>query len=185
MTLNGFGWALARLGFYTYLGFALFTGIGGVLTAPVVTYYFFGDWRFWRHWSPAWRLFPQGWRLFFLILKGENNGFMLSVPLTSPPTSAPDRSIVRLRRDWAAGSSCGACVKCCEKVGCPVLDSATGLCRGYDSFFWRYFNCGRFPTMQSEIDYYGCPKWAMRPRPATADVPFPLPGATDEVATGE
>ena len=34
---------------------------------------------------------------------------------------------------------------------------------GYDSFYWRYFNCGRYPANQEEIDWYECPKWIMKP----------------------
>jgi hypothetical protein len=32
----------------------------------------------------------------------------------------------------------------------------------YNSFYWRYFNCGRYPTSQQEIDLYECPKWIMK-----------------------
>jgi len=32
----------------------------------------------------------------------------------------------------------------------------------YDSFYWRYFNCGRYPAAQNQIDYYECPKWIMK-----------------------
>jgi len=163
MELQTARFALARLAFYGYLGFSLFTVVGGFITAPVMTWFFFGDWRFWRHLNPAWRLYAHGLKMFYLTLKGENNGFLFSVPLTSPPVSSPLSSVVKLRSDWKEGSSCGDCSRCCSKIGCPVLNEENGLCLGYDSFYWRYFNCGRYPSMQSEIDYYGCPKWAMLP----------------------
>ncbi|MDH4247729.1 MAG: hypothetical protein OEW39_07930 [Deltaproteobacteria bacterium] len=159
-------WAAARLLFHVYLGFALFTLVGGFLTFPVLTWYIFGDWRFWRHIGPAARLLPHGWIMVFKILKGENGGYMLDVPLTSPPFRSPPTSLARLRRDWGHGASCGGCRRCCEKIACPVLDSETGLCRGYQSFFWRYFNCGRFPTQQRELTYYECPKWELQPTAA-------------------
>jgi hypothetical protein len=154
-------WGAARVLFIGYVGFALFSGIGGILTAPLATWYMFGDWRFWRHWRPALRLIPQGWRMLGRMLRGDS-GFMLDVPLSAPPHSAPVRELVDLNPSWAHGSSCGPCGRCCELIGCPVLDPDSGGCRGYDGFFWRYFNCGRFPSEQREIDYYGCPKWVMR-----------------------
>jgi hypothetical protein len=148
--------------FIGYAGFALISVVGGVLTAPLATHLMLGDWRFWRHWPRAWRLLLQGWRMSGLMLKGEG-GFMLDVPLTAPPRSAPDRRIAELNGAWEHGSSCGPCSRCCTKIQCPVLDQETGYCSGYDAFFWRYFNCGRFPSKRSEIDYYACPKWVMRP----------------------
>lgn len=173
-------WAATRALFIAYVVFALFTVVGGFLTAPLATWYFFGDWRFWRHWGPGVGLFRQGWRMLRLMLRGES-GFMLDVPLTAPPLSAPAPSLVKLNPNWASGSECGQCNRCCDKIHCPVLDPETGFCRGYDAFYWRYFNCGRFPSHQREIDYYGCPKWVMRkvfvaspvlrPSPVEAKVP--------------
>jgi len=154
-------WASARVGFIGYVGFALFTGVGGILTAPLATWYMFGDWRFWRHWRPALRLIPQGWRMLGRLVRGDS-GFMLDVPIAAPPHSAPVQELVDLNPAWAHSGSCGPCSRCCELIACPVLDPESGYCSGYDSFFWRYFNCGRFPSRQREIDYYGCPKWVMK-----------------------
>lgn len=180
MSLNGFKWAAARLLFHAYVSLCFWTVVGPLLTVPVMSRLFFQDWRFWRYWKYCWSLYAQGWKVLLPILRGENNGFMFSVPLASPPVTVPDRLLVRLRDDWAQGSSCDMCSRCCEKVKCPMLDRRTGLCLSYDSFFWRYFNCGRYPTARPEIDYYGCPKWAMRPQPAAAgglapaDQPYPI-----------
>ena len=155
-------WAGARVAFHAYVGFALFSVIGGFLTAPLMSWLFFGDWRCWRYWRRGARLFPHGWRLLGLVIRGEGM-FMLGVPLGSAPQSAPSLETVALSPDWIHGSSCGPCRRCChlQSLRCPVLDPASGLCGGYDSFYWRYFNCGRFPSAQKEIDYYGCPKWLM------------------------
>lgn len=185
MTRNKAKWAALRLIFYAYLGFSILSVVGGFLTAPLMSHYFFGDWRFWRHWNHGWRLFPHAWRMLWLIVKGDNDGFMFSVRLTSPPHNAPLPSRVRLAPDWKAGSSCGECTRCCDVIQCPVLEKGTGLCRGYDSFFWRYFNCGRFPSYQSEIDYYACPKWVMAPGPFGAETPapFPLPPGEEPLTT--
>ena len=50
---------------------------------------------------------------------------------------------------------------------CPLLDENLGLCRGHDSFYWRYFNCGRFPSVSAELDYYNCHKWVLSKRDST------------------
>ena len=156
-------WASARLLFIGYIGFSLFTLIGGFITAPVMTKLFFNDWRCWRHWQQGWRLLPHGWMILWLVLRKQGQ-FMFSVPLASPPQSVPDRDRVRLSPHWNHGSSCGDCQRCCQvqELHCPVLDHSTGFCSGYNSFYWRYFNCGRYPSRQLEIDYYGCNKWLMQ-----------------------
>jgi hypothetical protein len=155
-------WAAARLVFIGYIGFSVLSLIGGFLTAPLMTWYFFGDWRFWRYWSAGLGLLPHALRLIRLMLS-DNRSFMFSVPLTSPPRSSPDTQATVLHRFWPHGSSCGDCSNCCRPGGhaCPLLDEERELCRGYDSFYWRYFNCGRFPSAASEIDYYDCRKWVL------------------------
>lgn len=161
MFMKRAGWASARLVFILYVVFCLVTVVGGLLLAPLTTWYFFGDWRFWRHWRPALGLYRQGWRIIRMMVRGDS-GFMLDVPLTAPPHSAPVPSVTRINPAWEHGTSCGNCSRCCELIQCPILDKTTGFCQGYNAFYWRYFNCGRFPSSQREIDYYGCPKWLMR-----------------------
>lgn len=160
--LDQMKWAAVRTFFLAYIAFSLTTIVGGYLLAPVGSYLFLNDWRFWKHWKMLAKLLPQGYRILFLILRGDNNGFLLSVPLTSPPTSSPDRSVVRLSPDWREGECCSGCVQCCAIIKCPILDKEHNRCFGYDSIYWRYFNCGRFPSAQSEIDYYDCRKWLMK-----------------------
>ena len=161
-TLQEVRWAASRLLFHAYIGFSLFTVVGGFLTAPVMSWYFFGDWRFWRHWGPCYKLWFHGYRMIYYILSSNNGGFMLDVPLTSPPLQSPDLNKVGLNATWEHGNSCDTCNRCCEKIHCPALDTKSGLCLGYNSFFWRYFNCGRYPSHQLELDYYGCPKWELK-----------------------
>ena len=36
---------------------------------------------------------------------------------------------------------------------CPLLSSAQGHCLGFGSFYWRYFNCGRFPSIPEELEF--------------------------------
>lgn len=164
LQLNKARWALARLTFITYIVFSVSSLVGGFLSAPLMTWYFFGDWRFWRHWSAGLRLLPHAWRLLGLMLR-DSRGFMFSVPLTSPPRSTPAPDTTTLHPNWPHGRSCGDCSNCCRPNGhaCPLLDETLGLCRGHDSFYWRYFNCGRFPSVTPEIEYYGCRKWLVTP----------------------
>jgi hypothetical protein len=154
------GWAAARYVFIFCAAVSLFTVVGGLLLAPANTWYFFNDWRFWRHWRRGLGLYGQGYRMFWLMLRGDD-AFMLSVPMTSAPRRKPRRSVVVIRADWQTGNSCGSCSRCCGQ--CPLRDVERNLCLSYNSFYWRYFNCGRFPYRQSQIDYYQCEKWAMRP----------------------
>lgn len=180
-------WALARLTFIGYIGLSMVTVVGGFVTAPLMTWYFFGDWRFWRHWAAGRRLMPHAWRLLRLMHE-DARGFMFSVPLTSPPRSAPAPGAAQLHPDWTRGPSCGGCTNCCRAGGhvCPLLDQTANLCQGYDSFYWRYFNCGRFPSTHSEIAYYDCRKWVIQPiqwagprRPSSV-----LPAPAADGATG-
>jgi hypothetical protein len=160
--LQVFHWALARLTFIGYIVFSVVSLIGGFLTAPLMTWYFLGDWRFWRYWRAGAGLLPHGLRLVAMMFT-HSRAFMFSVPRTSPPRSAPDRLIVDFRADWPHGDSCGDCSNCCKAGGyaCPLLDEEQQVCRGYNSFYWRYFNCGRYPSLAEEIDYYDCRKWAL------------------------
>jgi len=163
MTLQQARWAAQRVLFYAYMFFSLFTVIGGWITAPLMSYLFLGDWRFWRHLRLGFRLWLHMFGFLGRLIRWENHGFMFSLPIAAQPFSAPNRSIVQLSSNWESGSSCGGCSRCCDKIACPILDQERKLCTGYNSFFWRYFNCGRFPSVEREIDYYGCPKWVMRP----------------------
>ena len=67
--LQIFRWSLARLVFILYLVFSVGTLVGGFLTAPLATWYFFGDWRFWRYLSVGLKLLPHAWRLLKLMLR--------------------------------------------------------------------------------------------------------------------
>jgi len=163
-------WALARLLFIVYIGFSIVSVVGGFLTAPLMTWYFHGDWRFWRHWKSGLGLLPHGLRL-LRLMAGEGHSFLFSVPLTSPPLTSPNLDATTLHPFWPHGESCGDCNNCCKAGGntCPLLDEDRGLCRGYNSFYWRYFNCGRFPSATPEIEYYGCSKWVLAPAVASND----------------
>jgi hypothetical protein len=57
------------------------------------------------------------------------------------------------------------------------LDEEHDRCRGYDSFYWRYFNCGRFPSTAEETHYYSCGKWQVfaPDRQTDRGAPAPVP----------
>ena len=38
------------------------------------------------------------------------------------------------------------------------LDNEQQACRGYNSFYWRKFNCGCYPSIVEEINCYDCRK---------------------------
>lgn len=183
--LHAVRWAMARLTFIVYILFSVVSLVGGFLTAPLMTWYFFGDWRFWRHWRAGVRLWPHALRLTAMML-GHSRAFMFSVPLTSAPRSVPDPGRTVPRPDWPHGGSCGSCSNCCKPGGhtCPLLDSEQQRCRGYDSFYWRYFNCGRYPSLEEEIRYYDCRKWNLAPSGGRASVTatgYPVLPVTVEV----
>ncbi len=152
-------WASFRLFFYTWTVFSMVTVVGGYLVPFLSSYLLFGSWRFWNYLGIGWRVNIHAYRLFFMMLRGE---FLQSVPLTAPPASAPDRTLVRISPEWEHGESCGYCGVCCDILSCPLMDKKTRTCMSYNTFLWRYFNCGRFPTNQKEIEKYKCRKWEMR-----------------------
>lgn len=170
-TLQKLRWACARIIFITYISLSVITLVGGFITAPLMTWYFFGDWRFWRYLGPGLGLLPHALRLLRLMFN-EGRSFMFSVPLTSPPYCAPNPTVTLQRSDWEHGASCGNCTNCCKPQGhaCPLLGSEQGHCLGYNSFYWRYFNCGRFPSIHKELEYYDCRKWTLAAPPLLGDL---------------
>lgn len=155
--------ALTRIAIHATILFCQLTVVGIIILAPVVTWLFFNDFRFWRYLRHFPFLFVAQYYALFIMLKPGGYKFMYSVPLTSPPRHKPDPRIARVTDDWEHGDSCGDCNKCCEKVGCRLLDKKNGLCLSYGSPYWLYFNCGRYPISQEQIDYYDCQKWELVP----------------------
>ena len=152
-------WAVLRIIFLGCVGSSMLTGVGFYLLAPYFSYCLFRSLCFWRHLPLSLRLIRYTYRLAFMALRGD---LVLSFPISAPPAPGPDLSIVRPRDTWSDGENCGHCEICCRLLGCPLLDGSTEGCTAYGSFFWRYFNCGRYPTSQEDIDRYRCPKWEMK-----------------------
>lgn len=153
------GWLAARSLFILCSGLGVMTVVGCYLLSPLFCYWFFRNARFWRYLHLTLPMVLFTYYLTYLHLRGRS---VSSFPWTSPPMSGPDPALVRIRSDWEHGESCGDCGKCCRKIKCPFQDKKNGHCLSYDSFYWRYFNCGRYPISQRDIDLYECPKWVMR-----------------------
>jgi len=153
---------LARL--YLYLLFVLFIATGGVAMfalfplykaafAPLASYSELPVFELWLH------IYKVMWR----SLTNQQYRDMYPGKITDPPKLNTDRSLVTIKKTWQGVSgNCDACeFTCCQKLNCPLFGK-NGRCLGYDSIFFKYFYCGRYPENQAQIDYYDCPKWAMR-----------------------
>jgi len=156
-------WASVRILYYITLALAALTGgIATYLFALVPSYYFFGDSKFWRHIKYFPSLNRQMYRIIYFWLSDPKYRRMYSQPLTSPPRVGPDRTKLIISPKWEHGEyDCAGCVKCCIKITCPMLDSEENICLIYNSPYWNYFSCGRYPVSQEQIDYYDCFKWEM------------------------
>ncbi len=136
---------------------------GNLLTyagGPLYSWYFFDDLRFWKYRSYFSPVLASAWSMAGEWLRTPAYRRMLDIPLTAPPRTSPDPSLVRVSAGWQGhDGSCGGCARCCVRRGCPLLDTEKNRCRSYGSFFWRYFNCGRYPERDDQICYYDCEKW--------------------------
>lgn len=162
--LNKTIYALYRIVFIIFAVFFTLTfGLGGFLLAPLSSYYFFNDLRFWKYFQYIFPMLKASWRLAFLWLTSDAYRGEFSLGLAAPPRTSPDLKIVKIRDTWNADVfDCNQCTKCCQVVNCPLIDKTNNLCRSYNSFFWRYFACGRYPVSRQQIEYYDCPKWEMK-----------------------
>ncbi len=131
--------------------------------APYTSYFFFNDWRFWRYIKYYHKYFFYSASYIFALLTRQKELIKDVLPLTSPAMDGPDPDRFRLVKDWNyPPDSCGACNRCCTfVVPCCFLDK-TNRCICYGSLFWRYFNCGRFPSSEELIAYCGCGKFEAR-----------------------
>jgi len=160
---NELVWSLARLGYYLFAISALLTGgLTAYLLAPIGSYIFFGRWNF----IPYLKFFPkimkQGYWFVGLMIRNPGNVSLFEIGLSDPPMSGPDRNEIRISKQWEySDKDCTDCTMCCKKLNCPLVAS-NGNCLSYNTFFWRYFLCGRFPQNQKQIDFYECRKWAVR-----------------------
>jgi len=155
-------WALSRLIFIiTVLAGLVSFGLLAFILAPLYSWYFYNDINFLKYFRNIPRLVSGGWRIIFEWFGNPEYRIISSFSLTDPPMMGPDLSKVSIRADWAHGS-CNGCIKCCIQRDCPLLDKEKKHCRSYGSFYWRYFNCGRYPETARQIKYYQCPKWDVK-----------------------
>jgi hypothetical protein len=157
-------WAAARI---VFLIMALAGTASGsmvsYLLGPLYSWYLFNDVRFLKHHRLFFPIAVAYWKLVSEWIRNPDYRRMFAIPWTAPPMIGPDLSRVRVRKTWPEDEGgCNGCVQCCIQRSCPMLDAEQNLCRGYSSFFWRYFNCGRYPEKETQIRYYNCPKWEVR-----------------------
>lgn len=154
-------WATARIVFLIMV-FAG-TASGGMLAyllGPVYSWYFFNDTHFLKHHRLILPLAVSHLKLILEWIRDPDYRRMFTIPLTAPPMTSPDMSRVRIKTTWPHdASTCNGCVECCIKRSCSFLDPEKNQCTCYGSFFWLYFNCGRYPENVEQIRYYECPKW--------------------------
>jgi hypothetical protein len=157
-------WALYRIVFVITATFGSLTGgLGAYLLAPLYSYYFFNDLNFLKYHQYFFPLAKSYWRFIYRLFSSEDYREEYSLGLTLPPCTSPDLAYLQLAATWDGDLfDCDQCTRCCTIIDCPLMDNTNHLCRAYNSFFWRYFPCGRYPKTQQQIEYYGCPKWEVR-----------------------
>lgn len=157
-------YAVYRILFMIYGVFCMVTfGLGAFLLAPLSSYYLFNDLRFWKYYRYFYPMMKACLRLARLWLTSEAYRKSFAIELTAPPMTSPDLNLVKIKSTWnAAVFDCDQCTRCCRVLACPLIDEVNHKCLSYNSFFWRYFACGRYPINQAQIDFYDCPKWEMR-----------------------
>lgn len=74
------------------------------------------------------------------------------------------------RRISARRGACTRCAKCCKQYECIYLgqDEQTKdyYCKVYQTHYWYYGTCGRYPIDQVDIDDHGCPGFYFDESPA-------------------
>lgn len=156
-------WFSARLFFLSAAVCTACTGgILGYLLGPLYSWYFFNDLNFLKYHQYLPRLVSAFWRQIGEWVQNPRYREMFFIPWTSAPMNCPDMSIVQISGLWQnSDKGCGACDHCCIKRACPLHDMTHNRCRSYGSFFWRYFNCGRYPENIRQIRFYDCKKWVV------------------------
>lgn len=150
---------------YLYLLFALYFITGGIamiVLAPLYKHAFAPRVPL-RELPPIGRLWAHVYKVMWRSISDKSYRNMYPSKITDPPKLHTDRSLVQVAASWnGEEGNCDACKKtCCGALQCPLFGK-NGRCMGYDSLFFNYFFCGRYPENQAQIDYYDCPKWELR-----------------------
>ncbi len=157
--------AIFRLISYTIVVINLFTGgIFLYLIAPYTSYFFFNDLRFWKYLKYYHKYFFYSASYIWALLNRERGLIKSVLTLTSDPMDRPDPALFCIAKHWnLPADSCGECYRCCIFViECCFLDKSKNRCMTYGSLYWKYFNCGRFPSSQAMLDYVKCPKYEIQ-----------------------
>lgn len=154
-------WLVQRFAFSLMLLSSMMSlGLTSYVLAPLYSYYLFGNYKIHKNHKYFIPLTLACWRTAYLWLTDEHYRHMFTLPLSEPPLVAPDPKRAIISEEWTANAGdCNQCVQCCLKIKCPLLDKEKRLCLSYNTLHWRYFNCGRYPVSQKQLNYYECPKW--------------------------
>jgi hypothetical protein len=111
---------------------------------------------------PVWLHF---YRMIWRSLTDKSYNDMFSGKIYDPPILHSDINAVRVKESWKGSpNNCDGCENsCCAQIKCPMLKDGRCLCFG--SLFFGYFNCGRHPENQAQMDRYNCPKWEVNDAP--------------------
>lgn len=156
------GWVLFRLISYSFVAVNLLTfGMFIYIIAPYTSWFFFNDLRFWKYLGYFHKYTRYSAIYIWGLLRRERGLIMTVLPLTSPPMDQPNPALFRISPDWKLPEdSCGDCNLCCTYITrCCFLSPSGNRCLSYNSPFWRYFNCGRFPSSKAMLNYLKCPKF--------------------------
>ena len=112
------------------------------------------------------RLFPiwaHTYKVMWRSISDKGYRDLYPSKLTDPPEYS-NSPIMRIRASWQGSEdNCDGCeLSCCAHINCPMLD-AQGRCLSYDSIYFGYLFCGRYPSNQGQVDLYNCPKWEVHP----------------------
>ena len=146
---------------YLYILFFLFFITGGLLPLVMMPVYkhAFTPRASYRD-LKLWSILPYAYKIIWRNFTNKAYREAFDMELTSPPKIDTDTSLVRISETWSGGAdNCDSCdAACCKVLDCPLL-ADNNRCLGYGSLFFSYFQCGRFPQNQKQIDFYKCPKW--------------------------
>jgi hypothetical protein len=115
--------------------------------------------------SKVLRIWAHVYKVIWRSLSDKTYRDMYPSKITDAPKFYNDRRFVRIKESWnGADENCDLCPdSCCKQLKCPMLDKSGLRCLSYDSIYFGYLFCGRYPENQSQINLYQCPKWEIRP----------------------
>ena len=155
-------WAFFRIMSYSIVIINLLSfGLFLYVIAPYTSYFFFNDLRFWKYIKFYHKYYFYSFTYLYRILSRKKELVKTLLPLTSPPMDHPDPALFRITKEWHLPlDSCGDCHRCCTFVTkCCFLDEEGNKCLCYGSLFWKFFNCGRYPSSKAILDYCKCKKY--------------------------